>query len=182
MKKAAALKKAGTWWVTLFHGMSALMLSALLFTDPGPSLLDLINVLGTYWLILGVLALVQIFVDELIVWIWSLPIGVLGVVAGIFVLNHPASFVLIMPNLVVSLGVMALTIGVLEIAAGWTGGGIVSLILGVVNLLIGFLLLEPSVMAAVDASLAFGALLLVQSVALLVLAFRFRPRRARQRA
>jgi uncharacterized membrane protein HdeD (DUF308 family) len=154
--------------------MVALVLGGLLFADLGASLTASINCLGVYWLILGVLSLVQIYVDDSIAWLWSLLIGFLGVVAGIFVLNHPPLFVLIMPDLVLSLGVIALTIGMLEIIGGWTGGGIAPFVLGVINLLIGFLLLDPPLLMAVQAPLAFGALLLVQGVALLILAFRTR--------
>jgi uncharacterized membrane protein HdeD (DUF308 family) len=168
------VKKTKTWWVPLFQGMVAVVLGGLLFADLGASLTASINYLGVYWLILGVLSLVQIYVDDSIAWLWSLLIGFLGVVAGIFVLNHPPLFVLIMPDLVLSPGVIALTIGMLEIIGGWTGGGIGPFVLGVINLLIGFLLLDPPLLMAVQAPLAFGALLLVQGVALLILAFRTR--------
>jgi uncharacterized membrane protein HdeD (DUF308 family) len=46
--------------------------------------------LGFYLLFVGVLELVRVFVDRSQPWIWSLLIGILGIVAGIVVLNHPA--------------------------------------------------------------------------------------------
>jgi uncharacterized membrane protein HdeD (DUF308 family) len=39
-----------------------------------------------------------VFVDRSQPWIWSLLIGVLGIVAGIVVLNHPALTALALPT------------------------------------------------------------------------------------
>jgi uncharacterized membrane protein HdeD (DUF308 family) len=44
---------------------------------------------GFYWLFQGVLSLVQVFVDRSIPWIWSLLTGIVGILAGLFVLRHP---------------------------------------------------------------------------------------------
>jgi uncharacterized membrane protein HdeD (DUF308 family) len=163
------------WWILMLQGMAALLLGASLFTALEQALLASINFLGLYWLILGVVAIVQIFADEAVAWIWSLLIGVLGLVTGILVLNHPPALVVVMPNLVSSLGVISMTIGFLEIVSGRTGGGLAPIILGVSNSLIGFLLLDPSTLATVDLPLAFGVLLFAQGVALLFLTLRVRP-------
>ena len=46
-------------------------------------------ILGFYLLITGMLSLVRIFVDRSTLWLWSLLSGIVGILAGIFVLNHP---------------------------------------------------------------------------------------------
>jgi uncharacterized membrane protein HdeD (DUF308 family) len=131
--------------------------------------------LGFYWLIIGVLELVRVFVDRSVPWIWSLLIGILGIVAGIIVLNHPLFAAVILPTtLVVYLGVLGLVMGVIEIIGGFTGGGIGSFVLGVINLLIGLLLLGSPVAAALAEPLVFGVLLLVEGIALIIWAFRVR--------
>jgi uncharacterized membrane protein HdeD (DUF308 family) len=64
--------------------------------------------------------------------------------------------------------------GVLEIIGGFTGGGIGSFILGVINLLIGLLLLSSPMTAALAVPFVFGVILLIEGVGLIIWAFRVR--------
>jgi len=172
---AVPTNQSNIWWVFLLQGIAAILLGLMLLTDPGATLLALITFLGFYWLITGVLALVRVFVDRSVPWLWSLLIGIIGVLAGIFVLNHPLLAALSVPTvLVIILGVEGLVMGVLDIVGGFQGGGIGSFILGVINLLIGLLLLSSPVSAAVAVPFVFGLLLLVQGVSLVIWAFRVR--------
>jgi len=172
---AVPTTQSNIWWVFLLQGIAAILLGLMLLTDPGATLLALITFLGFYWLITGVLALVRVFVDRSVPWLWSLLIGITGVLAGIFVLNHPLLAALSVPTvLVIILGVEGLVMGVLDIIGGFQGGGIGSFILGVINLLIGLLLLSSPVSAAVAVPFVFGLLLLVQGVSLVIWAFRVR--------
>jgi uncharacterized membrane protein HdeD (DUF308 family) len=99
-----------------------------------------------------------------------------GVLAGLFVLRHPLIAALTVPTvLVIILGVQGLVMGVLQIIGGFQGGGIGSLILGTINVLVGLLLLGSPVAAALAVPFVFGVLLLVQGVGLIILAFRVRP-------
>jgi uncharacterized membrane protein HdeD (DUF308 family) len=106
-------------------------------------------------------------------WFWSLLSGILGIAAGILVLKHPMLAALTVPTLIVIvLGVEALIMGGVNLIAGIKGGGIASVLLGVVNILIGILLLSSPKSAALAVPLVFGIILLVQGVALVILAFR----------
>jgi uncharacterized membrane protein HdeD (DUF308 family) len=114
-------------------------------------------------------------VDRSMPWIWSLLIGIIGILAGLVVLRHPLFAALTVPTvIVIVLGVQGMIMGVLDIIGGFTGGGIGSFVLGVINLLIGLLLLGSPLTAALAVPLVFGVLLLIQGVALIVLAFRIR--------
>lgn len=62
--------------------------------------------------------------------------------------------------------------GVSEIVGAFKGGGIGSFILGAINVLIGLLLLSSPVAAALVVPFVFGVLLLIEGVALIILAFR----------
>jgi uncharacterized membrane protein HdeD (DUF308 family) len=147
----------------------------MLLTEPGATMVALTTVLGFYWLIVGVLALVQVFVDRSTPWMWSLLSGIVGILAGLFVLRHPLIAALTVPTiLVIILGVQGLVMGVIEIIGGFQGGGVGSFILGVVNVLVGLLLLGSPVAAALAVPLVFGVLLLIQGVASIVLALRVR--------
>lgn len=163
------------WWVYLLQGIAAILFGILLLTNPAATLVALVVFLGFYWLFTGVLELVRMFVDRSVSWVWSLLIGILGIVAGILVLQHPLFAAIVLPTtLVVYLGVLGLVMGVIEIIGGFSGGGWGSFILGVINILIGLLLLGSPMMAALAVPFVFGILLLVEGVALIVWAFRVR--------
>ena len=163
------------WWLFLLQGIAGVLLGLMLITAPGETLVALVTFLGFYWLITGVLSLVQVFVDRSVPWIWSLLSGLLGIAAGIIVLKHPLLAALTVPTLIVIiLGVEALIMGGVQIIAGFKGGGIGSFILAVVNIFIGLLLLSSSATAAIAVPLVFGMILLVQGVAHIIWAFRVR--------
>ena len=60
------------------------------------------------------------------------------------------------------------------IIGGCKGGGLGSFVLGVINVLVGLLLLGSPVAAALAVPVVFGVLLLVQGVGLMLWAFRVR--------
>src|SRR5258708_5094780 len=121
------------WWVFLLQGFSGIILGLMLLTEPGATIEALTTLLGFYWLIMGLLALVQVFVDRATPWIWSLLTGLVGILAGLFVLRHPLIAALTVPTvLVIILGIQGLVMGVLELIGGFKGGGIGSVLFGVV--------------------------------------------------
>ncbi len=172
---APTVQQSNIWWLFLLQGIAAIILGLLLITAPGATLLVIVTFLGFYWLIEGILALVHIFVDRSVPWIWLLLVGIVGIAAGILVLRHPLLAALTVPTvIVIILGVQGLIMGVLEIIGGFSGGGIGSFILGVINVLIGLLLLSSPAIAALAVPLVFGILLLIEGVGLIIWAFRAR--------
>ena len=168
-------QQSSIWWVFLLQGFAGVILGLMLVTQPGATILALTTFLGFYWLITGLLAFVQVFVDRSTPRIWSLLSGVVGVLAGLFVLRHPLVAALTVPTVVVLiLGVQGLVMGALQIIAGLKGGGIGPLILGAINGLVGLLLLGSPIAAALAVPVVFGALLLIQGAGLVILAFRVR--------
>ena len=171
----AAPIPTSNWWVFLLEGIAAILIGLLLLTDPAATVVAITIFLGFYWLFVGVLELVRMFVDRSVPWIWSLLIGLLGIVAGILVLNHPLFAAIILPaTLVLYLGVLGIVMGIFSIIGGFAGGGIGSFIFGVLNLLIGILLLSSPAAATLAVPLVFGILLLIEGVALIIWAFRVR--------
>ena len=131
--------------------------------------------LGFYWLITGLLGLVQVFVDRSTPWIWSLLSGLVGILAGLFVLRRPLVAALTVPTvIVIVLGIQGLVMGALQIIGGLKGGGIGPFILGGINVLVGILLLGSPLAAALAVPIVFGVLLLIQGAGLIILAFRAR--------
>jgi len=163
------------WWLFLLEGIAAVLFGVLLLTAPGATLVALAVVLGFYWLAMGILELVRVFVDRSVPWIWSLLIGILGIVAGVLVLNHPLFAAVVLPaTLVIYLGILGLVVGAFGIIGAFTGGGIGSFIFGGINLLIGLLLLGSPIAAALAVPIVFGVLLLIEGVALIIWSFKVR--------
>ena len=161
------------WWVYLLQGIAAIVLGVMFLAAPDATLLTLVTFVGIYWFITGVLSFVRMFVDRSIPWFWSLLIGTVGVLAGIFVLRHPLLSSLAVPTtLVIVIGVQGLVMGAFEIVGGFKGDGIGSVLMGAINIIIGILLLSSPVMAALLVPLVLGVLLLVQGVGLLIWALR----------
>lgn len=170
---ATTADQSAIWWVFLLEGIAALIVGVLLLVHPAQTLVAIAIFLGFYWLFVGVLELVRVFVDRTVPWYWSALIGVLGIVAGIIVLNHPILAGVVLPTaLVVWLGVLGLVIGVLAMIGGFSGGGAGSFVFGLVNFIIGLLILAKPMAAALAVPFVFGILLLIQGVILIVWAFR----------
>jgi uncharacterized membrane protein HdeD (DUF308 family) len=170
---AVTAEQSQVWWVFLLEGIAAIIFGILLITSPAATVVAFVIFLGFYWLFVGVLELVRVFVDRSVPWYWSLLIGVVGIIAGLIVLRHPLFAAIVLPTaIVVWLGVLGLVIGVFAIIGGFTGGGIGSFIFGVINFIIGLILLGSPMVAALAVPLVFGILLLIEGVALLFWAFR----------
>jgi uncharacterized membrane protein HdeD (DUF308 family) len=163
------------WWIALLQGICAIIIGALLVAEPAETFLTLLPLIGIYWLVIGILSLVRIFIDRSVPWILSLLTGVIGVLAGVAVLRHPLLAAIMIPTvLVIVLGVQGLVMGILEIIEGFRGGGAWSFVLGIINILVGLLLLARPIAAALAVPFVFGILLLVQGLFLIIWAFRVR--------
>jgi uncharacterized membrane protein HdeD (DUF308 family) len=170
---APSTQQSSVWWLFLLQGIAAIILGLTLITAPAATLILIVTFLGFLWLIEGILSLVHVFIDRSIPWIWSLITGIIGVIAGILVVRHPLLAALTVPTvLVILLGWGGLIMGACEIVSAFRGGGIGSFVLGAINVLIGLLLLSSPVAAALAVPFVFGVLLLIEGVALIVLAFR----------
>ena len=168
-------QKSSISWIFLLQGFAGIILGLMLVTQPGATIVALTTFLGFYWLVTGLLGLVQVFVDRSTPWIWSLLSGLVGILAGLFVLRHPLVAALTVPTvIVVILGIQGLAMGVLQIIGGFKGGGIGPFILGGINVLVGILLLGSPIAAALAVPIVFGVLLLIQGAGLILLAFRAR--------
>ena len=172
-------KRSNVWWIFLLQGIAGIYLGLMLITAPATTLVSIVTFLGIFFLMNGTLSLVQMFADRSVPWIWSLLIGIFGIAAGVLLIRHPLVAALTLPTVIVIIfGVEGIVMGVLEFIGGFTGGGIGSFIRGAFNLVIGLLLLSSPLTAALAVPLVFGALLLVEGIALIILAFRTRPSEA----
>lgn len=166
--------KGYPWWLVLLQGIFAVILGLLLLVSPGMTTLVLIQFIGIYWLISGVFNLVGIFLDHTD-WGWKLFAGILGVIAGLLVIQHPLwSTVLIPATLIIILGITALVFGIVSLIAVFRGGGWSAGILGVLGILIGLALLSAPLISTAALPMVVGALALVGGLAAIVQAFRMK--------
>ncbi len=172
---SAQNSQAGTpWWLILLQGIFAIVLGLLLVTSPGMTTLVLVQFLGIYWLIAGVFNIVGIFLDHT-QWGWKMFVGILGILTGILVIQHPLwSMALIPTTMVIILGVVGIIFGIMGIVAACQGGGWGPGILGVLGIVLGLILLGSPFIGAIALPLILGVFALIGGIAAVVQAFRMK--------
>jgi uncharacterized membrane protein HdeD (DUF308 family) len=134
----------------------------------------LVQVLGIYWFIAGILNIVGIFVDST-AWGWKLFIGVLGIIAGVIVIGNPLwSSVVTLATLVIILGIEGIIIGVVNIVRAFRGAGFGVGLLGALSIIFGIILLANTLLAATTLPLVLGIFGIVGGILAIIMAFRMR--------
>ena len=169
-KQAASIP----WWVVLIEGIAAIILGILLLINPGSTTVLIIQFLGIYWFIDGIMSIVRIFIDKT-AWGWKLFSGIIGILAGIAIIQYPLWATLLVPTVMVWLfGFFGIIIGVIGLIQAFQGAGWGAGILGVLSILFGILLLANPLVGAVTLPFIFGFLGIVGGIAALVMAFRLK--------
>jgi uncharacterized membrane protein HdeD (DUF308 family) len=160
------------WWLVLLEGIAVTIIGILLLISPGATTLVLVQILGFYWVIVGILSLVSLFMDRTL-WGWKLFAGILGILAGLVIIRNPLWSAFFIPTLLVVLfAIEALIQGAIKLYHGFQGGGLGTFILGIVNLLIGLFLLSSPLMAAFLLPLLVGAVAIIGGIFTIAWAFR----------
>jgi uncharacterized membrane protein HdeD (DUF308 family) len=116
------------WWLVMIVGIAAFLVGLLLLISPGMTLLILVQLLGIYFLVTGILSLASIGIDRTL-WGWKLISGALGVLAGMVVLRDPLWSAILVPTvLVIFLAVEALIMGIAQGILAIIGGGLASIL------------------------------------------------------
>jgi uncharacterized membrane protein HdeD (DUF308 family) len=133
------------WWLTLIAGILALVVGATLLWAPAKTQVEtwmlLVQLLGIYWLISGILTLVHMFTDHS-GWGWKLFIGIISILAGSYILMYPAASALALPRIFVFvLGFWGLVEGIVLLVMAFKGGGWGAGVLGALGILFGLILM-----------------------------------------
>jgi len=173
---AATERLSNNWWVFLLQGIAVLILGILLITNPAVTVATLVIFLGIYWLIDGIFSLVSIFTKTSnLHWGWLLARGILGILAGIYVVRHPLLASLLVPTvLIIILAVQGLIMGVIGIIQAFKGDGWGTGVLGAINILFGIILLSSPLLAAWILPLVIGIFGIIGGIALIFFAFKVR--------
>ena len=162
------------WWLVLLEGITGVIIGALLLISPGQTTLVLVQFLGIYWLISGIFSVVGIFIDSSM-WGWKLFAGILGVVAGIVILQNPLWSTFLVPTvLVIVLGIEGIIFGVIYLIMAFKGAGWGAGILGALSVILGFMLLMRPYLAGIALPWVFGIFAVVFGVIAIVQAFRMK--------
>jgi uncharacterized membrane protein HdeD (DUF308 family) len=160
--------------LVLLEGIAAIIIGLLLLSYPAATILVLIQFLGLYWLVKGIFGIVLIFLDSS-EWGWKLFMGIIGILAGIVVLQLPLwSGFLVTSVLVVTVGLIALVMGVINLIQAFRGDGWGVGILGVLSILLGILLLTNLLGAILATPFVLGLLALFGGVLAIFGAFQLK--------
>lgn len=155
-------------------GDFAALFGALLLIAPGGTLVFLVQVLGFFLLIGGILRLVSIFLDHSL-WGLKLAVGIVGILAGIVVLNHPLWSAIVIPTYTVYIvGVLAIFEGIGTLIQAFEGSGWGALILGNLLIIFGLILLFNAWIGVAVLPFVLGGFMLAGGVAAIVVSFRLR--------
>jgi len=167
------------WWVVLLEGIAAIVIGLLLLTSPVMTTAVLVQFLGLYWLIAGIFQIIAIFVDSS-QWGWKLFVGIVGIIAGVIILRHPLWSTLLVPStLVILLGLLGITIGIIKLIQAFQGGGWGAGVLGVLSIILGIILLGNLLIATLSLPLVLGIFAIVGGILALVGAFRLKGEQAK---
>jgi uncharacterized membrane protein HdeD (DUF308 family) len=171
---AASSNSGWPWWLVLINGIAALVLGFLLLISPGQTTFVLIQILGIYWLLSGILSLVMMFIDHS-GWGWKLATGILGILAGIYIIQHPLwSFILVPTVLVIVLAIQGIIMGIIQLIHAFRGGGWGPGILGVISMVFGIILLFAPLAAATVLPFLLGIWGIIGGIIAIIFAFRMR--------
>jgi len=162
------------WWLVLINGIAALILGILLITNTGATVFILVQFLGIYWLISGIFSIIAIFVDSSS-WGWKLFSGILGIIAGILVLNHSLWSALLVPTvLVLIIGIQGIIVGGIGIYQAFKGAGWGAGILGALSIIFGIILVANPILGAAALPWVLGIFGVVGGIFAIIAAFRMR--------
>ena len=162
------------WWIPLLQGIASVVFGLLLLFVREEFLSLIVILLGLYWLISGLFHIISIFIDSS-AWGWKLFIGILGILAGLIVIQHPLWGSIFLPALAaILLGIQGLIVGVISLIFAFKGGGWGSGILGVVSIIIGLLLLFNAAVAGQLLVILLGVVMIIGGIAAIIFAFRMK--------
>lgn len=164
------------WWLVLIQGIAAIILGILLLSSPRMTTAILIQILGLYWLVDGVISIIRIFLKNTeIHWGWLLARGILGIIAGVLVLQHPLWSTLIVPTvLIIILGVQGLIGGAIGVVQAFKGAGWGAGILGALGFLFGLILIFNPFIGGLILPYVVGIFAIIGGIAALFMAFKLK--------
>jgi uncharacterized membrane protein HdeD (DUF308 family) len=132
------------WWLLLVSGILAVVIGGVLLWSPVKTKVNtymlLVSLLGFYWLFRGIFEIVYLFTDRS-AWGWKLFMGIVGILAGSYIIMYPIATGLVLPKtFVLVLGIWGLMEGLILLIMAFNGGGWGAGILGALAIIFGIAL------------------------------------------
>lgn len=164
------------WWIVILEGIFALIIGLFLLFEPVATTITLVQILGIFWFLGGVLTLFSLLVDREHIG-WKLLSGLLGIIIGVLVFVYPYIPFVLLSLFVIIIGILSIIYGVLRLMLAFKGAGLGSAILGLLMIAIGILLLINPLSGAVVLPWIYGIFLLLGGIAALIGGIRMRSSR-----
>jgi uncharacterized membrane protein HdeD (DUF308 family) len=176
MLKTAAGRDPYQWGLVLLQGIALFIVGLLLISAPEMTTVVLVACLGIYWLTSGILSIVRLFSgDRTGHWLWPLLVGILGIVGGVLVLQHPRIAAAVAPfGIVVVIAGVAIGRGAIDLVQGIRGGGWAPIVTGILDIIIGLFLLGSPASIAAALPVWLGTIGIFGSFALFTIAYMMR--------
>lgn len=159
----------GAAWALGLWGVFSILFGALILAWPGITLKVFLVILGVYFIATGLAMLVGSLVNHQGKWVLGALLGVISVVAGLYVFSNPGISALVTLSVI---AIWAVAVGMLEIVAGFEGKNSWSLIIGgTINTLFGFYIFANPVGGAIALVWLIGLSTIIGGIALVVTAF-----------
>ncbi len=166
------------WGLILLQGIAAFIIGLFLVAAPAAASVVVVAFVGIYWLISGILSIVRIFTGaNRAHWFWALVVGIIGIAAGLIVLRHPLYSAVLLPALLVAvLGIFGLIMGFVNIIRAFAGDGVGVGLIGVIDIILGLVLLSTPVVAGAEVWLpiAAGIFAIIGGASLIIVSFTLR--------
>jgi len=161
------------WWIVVLEGIISIILGLFLLFQPVGTTITLVQILGIFWFLGGILTILSLLVDRENMG-WKLLSGLMGILIGVIVFVYPYSPFVVLAFFVVILGVLSIIYGALRLVWAFKGGGLGTAILGIITIVLGILLLANPIVGAVVLPWMYGISLVIGGIASLVLGIRMR--------
>jgi uncharacterized membrane protein HdeD (DUF308 family) len=159
------------WWLVLIQGIITLILGIFFLYYPYGTLLVLITILGAYWFVSGLFALLSLAMDRTNAG-YKILFGILGIIAGLAILTYPLYGTIVVISLfVIFVGVWGLIMGFMSLFAAFKGGGWGAGIIGILLVIFGCILLANVFVSALILPFVFGVFGIMGGIAAIIGAF-----------
>lgn len=156
------------WWLVLIQGIVALILGIMFLSWPFFTLMVAVMILGAYWFVSGLFALVGLAVDRSHS-VVKIVLGILGIIAGILILTHLLFATILVPALlVIFIGVWGIIMGTISLCASFRGGGAGAAAIGIIGLIFGVVLLANPVITAAFMPIILGIIGIIGGIAAII--------------
>ncbi len=162
------------WWLVLIEGILLIIIGIFLLTQPISTWTAIVWVIGLYWFISGIFNIIKIFFDSSM-WGWKIFAGIVGIIAGYFLITTPFGGALVFTaTVVLMLGLFGIFIGIVNLIQAFKGGGWGTGILGVISIILGILILSNQQAFILSLPWAVGILMVIGGIIAIFNAFRIR--------